>query len=200
MEMVRLENGALVKSMHGGLYKDTIWYALHGNKGRMESARGAARADGVDRVYVDADAYDGEYPAEERWETYRPADRESAQAAGYGHGGSDFYSMYYFIQKILGDETADVIGVYEALDMALPGMFAFRSILAGGKEMPIPNLRSTAERELWRNDVACTFPTAAGDRLLPTRKGGTPEIPMETYDRVREKWEAILAQREKENE
>ena len=34
------------------------------------------------------------------------------RAEGFGHGGSDFYSMYFFIQKILGDESADTIDVY----------------------------------------------------------------------------------------
>ena len=190
MEIVRLENGAYVKSMHGWLNKDTVWYAVHGSRGRIESARGAAHADGADRVYVDAQGC-----GPEGWETYRPAEREDGRAGGFGHGGSDFYSMYYFIQKILGDDTADIIDVYEALDMALPGLFAFRSVLEGGKELPIPDLRNKAERDRWRNDTACTDPNAAGDMLLPTRKGGTPEIPMETYDAVREKWEACLAKR-----
>ena len=31
-----------------------------------------------------------------------------------------------------GNKNADVIGVYEALDMFLPGMFAYFSVLAGG--------------------------------------------------------------------
>ena len=31
-----------------------------------------------------------------------------------------------------GERNADTIDVYEALDMFLPGLFAYRSILAGG--------------------------------------------------------------------
>ena len=103
-------------------------------------------------------------------------------ASGFGHGGSDFFSMYYFIKKILGDEDADTIDVYEALDMFLPGLFAYRSILAGGIPMAVPNLRNKEEREIWRNDTACTDPKAAGDMLLPNFSAGTPEIPQEVYD------------------
>ena len=95
--------------------------------------------------------------------------------------------MYYFIEKIRGDENADTIDVYEALDMALPGMFAYRSILAGGKKMEIPNLRNKEEREKWRNDTTCTFPHIAGDMLVPAFSLGTPEIPDEVYARLKKK-------------
>ena len=36
IEMVTLENGGIVKSIHGDLYKDSIWYTVYGDKGRME--------------------------------------------------------------------------------------------------------------------------------------------------------------------
>ena len=61
--------------------------------------------------------------------------------------------------------------------------------------MEIPNLRDPAEREKWRNDTACTIPSAAGDQLLQTRIGGTPDIPDSVYDAVREKWEKIRKER-----
>ena len=195
MEMVTLENGGIVKSIHGDLYKNNISYVVYGDKGRMESAREDAGNDGHDRIYVNADAFSGDYDTPHPVETYLPAEREEA-SKGFGHGGSDFWSMYYFIEKIKGDDAADVIGVYEALDMCLPGMFAYRSILAGGVPMQIPDLRKPEAREQWRNDTACTMPAVAGDMLLPTTKNGTPEIPDAVYDSQREKWEKILAERE----
>ena len=85
-------------------------------------------------------------------------------------------------------DLADVIDVYEAMDMFLPGMFAYRSILAGNIPMEIPNLRDPEVRELWRNDTACTMPNFAGDMLLPTSSLGTPEIDDSVYDRVRALW------------
>ena len=163
----------------------------------MESAREDAQNGGHDRIYINADAFDGDYGTKTQIETYLPAEREE-KSRGFGHGGSDFWSMYYFIEKIKGDETADTIDVYEALDMSLPGLFAFRSILAGGAPMEIPDLRRKEERDKWRNDVACTMPDVAGDMLLPTTKNGTPGIPDEIYDSQREKWEKILAEREKQ--
>ncbi len=195
VEMVTLENGALVKSIHGGLYKNNISYVVYGSKGRMESAREDAGMQMFERIYVNADEVEADYAHPGKIETYLPAEREKESKA-FGHGGSDFWSMYYFIQRILGDETADTIDVYEALDMFLPGMFAFRSILKGSLPMEIPDLRDPAQRDKWRSDTACTDPNVAGDQLLPTCKGGTPEIPMEVYEKVRRDWEKFLAERE----
>ncbi len=196
VEIVTMENGAIVKSIHGDLYKNNISYVVYGSKGRMESAREDAQNGGHDRIYVNADAFSGDYDTPHEIETYLPAERDEA-AKNFGHGGSDFWSMYYFIEKIRGDVNADTIDVYEALDMCLPGLFAYRSILAGGAPMTIPDLRDKEEREKWRNDTACTMPSVAGGMLLPTTKNGTPEIPDEIYDSQREKWEKILAEREK---
>lgn len=194
VEMVTLENGAIVKSIHGDLYRNNISYVVYGTKGRMESAREDAERGGHDRIYINADAVEGDYGAPTKIETYLPAEREE-KSRGFGHGGSDFWSMYYFIEKIRGDETADMIDVYEALNMSLPGLFAYRSILAGGAPMQIPDLRKKEERDKWRDDIACTDPAVAGEMLLPTTKGGTPDIPDEIYDRQREAWEQILAKR-----
>ena len=99
-------------------------------------------------------------------------------------------SVYNFIEKVLGNPEADTIDIYEALDMFLPGMFAYRSILAGGIPMEIPNLRDPAVREQYRNDTACTDPKVAGDQLLPTQKGGTPKIEQAVYDRIKAIWNA----------
>ncbi len=189
MEIVTLESGAIVKSIHGELYENSIWYTVYGSKGRMESAREDAAAGDVDRIYLKNDEFEGEY-ADRPAVSWEPKDENTAEAQTFGHGGSDFYSMYYFAEKILGRDTGDVIDVYEALDMFLPGLFAFRSILAGGIPMEIPDLRDPAVRDKWRDDVACTDPAVAGAALLPTAKGGTPDVPDEVYDRVRREWES----------
>lgn len=179
IEMITMENGAIVKSIHGGLYKNSIWYSVYGSKGRMESAREDAWNDAFNRIYINADDYSGEY-GDHPIENYVPEDQEIAKA--FGHGGSDFYTMYNFVEKILGNEEADTIDVYEALNMFLPGLFAYRSILNGNIPMEIPDLRDPAQREKYRNDVACTDPKVAGDQLLPTFSGGTPEIEPAVYE------------------
>lgn len=189
IEMVELENGGLIKSIHGGLYKNSVWYSVYGSKGRMESAR---EDDELDRryykLYVNADEFDGEY-VKRPVEAYEPKQFMYDKVSKvFAHGGSDFYSMYHFIEKILGNPDADIIDVYEAMDMGLPGLFAYRSVLAGGIPMTIPNLRNREERDAYRNDTACTDPKAAGDMLLPVFSQGNPDIPDEVYAEMREKY------------
>ncbi len=187
IELVTLENGGIVKSIHGGLYKNSTWYSVYGSKGRMESAREDTRSGGNDRIYVNADSYSGEY-GEEKIDDYFPKVGSDEKSRDFGHGGSDFYAFSNFVQKVFGDPSADTIDVYEALDMYLPGLLAYRSILSGNVPVKIPNLRNKSERGEYRNDTACTDPKAAGDQLWPTVSTGTPDIGDEVYDVIRQKW------------
>lgn len=187
IEMVTLENGGIVKSIHGSLYKNSIWYSMYGNKGRMESAREDAEMGFIHRLYVNSDEFSGEYKPHPI-ENYLPSREHDNKCKHFGHGGSDYYVMYNFVEKILGNSDADIIDVYEAIDMFLPGMFAYRSILNGGISMDIPNLRDKNQREKWRNDTACTDPNVAGDMLLPTCVNGTPKIEKSVYEVIKQKW------------
>ena len=195
IEMVKLENGGIIKSVHGDLYRDSVWYTLYGSQGRMESAREDADCDSIYRIYVNCDEYPAEY-AQRPVESYLVEMDEMAD--DFGHGGSDFYCMKHFINRLLGDETAEVIDVYEALNMSLPGMFAYRSILNGNIPMEIPDLRKKELRDQYRNDTACTIASAAGDQLLPTCSAGTPEIDPAVYEGVRQKWLVVKARKEAE--
>lgn len=189
IEMVTLENGALVKSIHGYLYRDSVWYTIYGAKGRMESAREDADSRAYNYLYVNADEYSGQY-GEPNVQAYEPERENEDTAKASGHGGSDYYCMDGFVKKVLGDENADIIDVYEAMDMYLPGIFAYRSALAGCIPVTIPDLRDVHIREQYRNDTACTFPHIAGDQLQPQSSHGKMEIPDEVYDNVRRMWEA----------
>lgn len=188
IEMVTLENGGIIKSIHGNLYKDSIWYSMYGSKGRMECGREDARDGHINKIYVNSDSFSGDY-RNGKLENYEPKNDVIGDIEGFGHGGSDFYSMYFFIEKILGNENADTIDVYEALDMFLPGMFAYRSILNGGTPTEIPNLRDKSVREKWRNDTACTDEKTAKDMLLPTFSKGTPDIDDGVYEYMKSLWE-----------
>jgi hypothetical protein len=189
MEMVEFENGGIAKSIHGGLYKDSVWYTLYGSKGRLETVRYDTDTPlMVMRLFTNVDETEGAYDKTEK-KDYVPVRDMDHIAKDFGHGQSDFYTMYHFVRKLQGYDDADTIDVYEAMDMFLPGMFAYRSILAGGIPMEIPDLRDKAEREKWRNDTWCTDKEVAGDQWVPAFSKGEVEIPDEVYDRIRAKWE-----------
>jgi len=188
LEMIELENGGIIKSIHGGLYKNSVWYSMYGSKGNMESSREIVKDGYIQKIYVDADEFAGGYGTG-KTECYNPTHGQEDKVEGFGHGGSDYYCMYHFVEKILGNPDADTIDVYEALDMFLPGLFAYRSILDGGVPKDIPNLRDKSIRDAWRNDRACTDPKVAGDMLLPTFSKGTPEIEDSVYDYMKKLWD-----------
>lgn len=180
VEMVTLENGAFIKSLHGvGPSRSSIWFSVYGSKGRMESAREDANHGYVTTLYTNCDSNEGDNwwcPGETD-----PSDGISKAAEDFGHGSSDYYIMYHMVQKIRGNRNADTIDVYEAMDMFLPGMFAYRSVLQGGIPMDIPDFRDPAVRQQYRNDTQCTDPKSAGDQWIPSYSMGNPDIPQETY-------------------
>lgn len=188
IEMVEFENGGIAKSIHGDLYKNSIWYSIYGSHGRMETAREDADSGWVRRLYINTDPYSGAYGKGEKAD-YLPKFEMDDVAKDFGHGNADFYTMYNFIRKIQGCEDADTIDVYEALDMFLPGLWAYRSVLLGGVPVDIPNLREKSERDKWRNDTTCCDRRVAGDMFVPAFSRGEPEIPNAVYENMKRKWQ-----------
>jgi predicted dehydrogenase len=186
IEMVRLENGAVIKSIHGALKREpgSINYEVYGTNGSMETQRY-----GVNNLNV---YLENGKVCHGSLETYIPEKFISTElAAEFGsHGGSDFFPTHFFIQSILGrpDGKKYGINVYQAVDMTIVGILAYRSWLNGGKPVKVPNLRNLEERDRFRNDNACTNPSIAGDQLLPVYSDGReiPKAPPEAYEHIRQ--------------
>lgn len=185
IEMITLENGAILKSIHGGLKREpgSINYQVYGTKGMMESRRYNEQEFNIYR--------EGPKVCRGDWEKYDPVNDIGAEMTfkSEGHGGSDFYTVYCFIEKILGRPDGKwAIDVYTACDMGLCGQMAWRSVLAGNKPMEIPDFRDPKQRDRYRNDNACTTPEVAGEELLPKYAHPCPEIPDSTFENVRKQW------------
>ncbi len=192
VEMITLENGAIIKSLHGvGCSRNSIWYTVYGSDGRLESAREDTKKGDVTTLYVNN-------PDNFSVKCYQPRSAFDDIAKDFGHGNSDFYSMYHAVEKMLGNEKADIVDVYEALDMFLPGLFAYRSVLNGGIPMEVPDFRDPAVREKYRNDTACTDPKVAGDMLIPSYSKGNPEIPDEVYEEHKRTWKTHVMSQNKQ--
>jgi predicted dehydrogenase len=183
LELVTLDNGAVVKSIHGGLKREpgSVNYQLYGKKGMFETNRWSG-----DKMfaYIEGDKY-----CHGDLQHYAPK-REEITVKYRGHGGSDFYPTHYFIEKILGTEEGKKysIDVYTAVDMGICGILAFRSILNGNVPVTVPDLRDPAQRDAYRDDHACTNPAVAGEQLLPQCSGKVPEIPDSEYEYMRQLW------------
>ncbi len=101
---------------------------------------------------------------------------------------SDATGFGLFVAKILGDPVGErySIDVYRALDMALPGLLGYRSILKDGIPFEVPDLRDPAVRDRYREDRYATDPRTPEPWRLPTSKSGTPEVDESVYEAVRE--------------
>ncbi len=190
MILLQLDNGATVKSLHGGLKREpgSINYVLYGREGVMETDR---MENGRLNVYIE-----GEKSCEGEWEKYSPKSFVSPDMAARftGHGGSDFYPTHFFLEKILGrpDGARYGIDVYTALDMALPGILAYRSILNGNAALDVPDFRDAAAREPFREDHASTTEKAPGGEVWPCNSTDVPEHGDEVFAHVKSLWEKGL--------
>ncbi len=104
---------------------------------------------------------------------------------------SDIYGINLFVQSIMGNKNAlrHLNDVYRALDMSLPGLLAYRSILSGSQPIAVPDMRNMEERNIWRSDNVSTNPFKShGDDLLPSCKSGTPEVDDFVYAEVHQRF------------
>ena len=187
MIVAQMNNGATMKSLHGYLKREpsSIWYSIYGQKGMMESDRWH---DGVSRIHLFKEG-DNLTDTEVSYRPKPMVDTELARLTST-HGGGDFYTMHYFLEKILGRPAGEeCIDVYQALDMGLPGILAYRSICNGNIPMDVPDFRDKEIREKHRNDNWCTNPDVAGSNLAPFNSFGGPDIPDSVYEQVRKEWE-----------
>lgn len=180
IEMITLENGAILRSTHGNLAKNSIWYSMYGTKGRVESAREGTNNGDMFTIFKDLDTR--EDISNGSVEMIKPSDLLATKAEGLGHNNSDYYPLHNFIEAINGNKNADIIDVYEALDMALPGILGYYSVLDSNKPYEIPNLRTKEERDKIRNDDRKV------GRDLPSYSKSEIEIDDIIYDRLKEKY------------
>lgn len=188
IEMATLENGAVIKSIHGvGPSKGSIWYSVYGSKGRIETAREDAWCDSVNTVYSNLDKQEG--IGDDTVLCYHPRDEIAKKGAHHGHNGSDYVCFWNAFEYLLGNTHADPIEIYEALDSWMIGHFAYISVLEGGNTQEIPDLHKKEIRDKYRFDNRCTDPAVAGEQLQPSYSKGNPEIDPKTYLNLKKEWE-----------
>jgi len=182
MEVMELDNSGIARSLNGNLrHPYEASFRLIGSEGTLEGDCNSLQV----VKYTGGFSYDIKNMSLRYKEyKYRPAGEEKLVANG------DYAAFGYFIGSILGDEEGEKysIDIYEALDMALPGLLAYRSIVDGGKPYDVPNLRDKAVRDKYRNDHYCTDPRTKEEFRLPTTKNGNPEVDDNLYEMVQKRF------------
>ena len=205
MLVVTMDNGAVFKTVDGPLKREpgSVVWELYGNKGAMQTGRGT----NVAQMYPFSIYREGDVLCQGRWEEYTPQPFISPAIVNTqnGPGGCNFYPAHFFVEKILGKPDGKYsIDIYQALDMSIPGILGYFSILEGNVSKRIPDFRIPEQREMWRDDSRCTDPRiASGQDLLPTSSfGDSSECPQETYDKIKELWQqnSLLTKIERNNQ
>jgi hypothetical protein len=138
--MIRMSNGGLVRNLMGATTNDSHQQRLWGTLGAAEINDGRGlqlRLGGT-----------GGSP---KMEVRPNLDALGELAAKSGHGGGDFWVLYYFARQILSGE-AGPFDIYGASDVTIPGILAFRSSCEGGRTFDVPDFRKRADRDAWRTD------------------------------------------------
>lgn len=153
--MIQMSNGAIMRNLSGSTTSN-----YHKDK-RIWGTRAAAESIGHGLfLRIGADGEGLKIPVEPEW----PELGEFADSAG--HGGGDFWEIYYFARAVLfGEKTP--WDIYSACDVTLAGIQAVRSQENNGEVMEIPDFRDPAVREKYRHDEFCQKPAFDPQNIFP---------------------------------
>ena len=154
--LVRMSNGGVMRNLMGSMTMDNhTGGRLWGTKaGADKMTRGHLR------LCIGADGSGMKTEVVPEWpEIGRFAEKT-------GHGGGDFWELYYFAREILTGEKAPW-NIYAACDVTITGILAARSAARGGEPQRVPDFRDKAERDAYRDDWAEDVPVFDPASVFP---------------------------------
>ncbi len=137
--LVQMDNGGIVRNLMGAATNDSHHQRIWGTLGAYMISH-----DGV-RLRLGASGSSPMMQVNPKWEGL------GELAAQTGHGGGDFWTLYYFAREILTGEKGP-FDIYGGCDVTIPGIQALRSAMEGGKPMEVPDFRKKADRDRYRHD------------------------------------------------
>jgi hypothetical protein len=137
--LIHMNNGGVVRNLMGAGTNDSHSQRIWGTLGAYTIGH-----DGV-KLRLGASGQSPMLNVNPKWEGL------GELAAQTGHGGGDFWTLYYFAREILFGEKGP-FDIYGGCDVTIPGIQALRSSLEGGKPMEVPDFRKKADRDRYRND------------------------------------------------
>lgn len=138
--LIKMSNGGIMRNMCGATTGN-----YHNGKRFWGTRASAESLDHGLRMRIGATGEGMRTIVQPEW----PELADLAESAG--HGGGDFWELYYFAREILTGEKAPW-DIYSACDVTLAGIMAARSTENGGQPMEIPDFRKAEVREKYRND------------------------------------------------
>jgi predicted dehydrogenase len=155
--MLKMDNGAIVKALQGSLRGHGNFVRIHGNRGLMENCRHGDK--GYLRVWRETWEKNPGEPVETVYKPDFPIHHDLAMKAG--HGGGDFFTSFHFAEAIRSGRQP-YLDVYRGLAMTLCGIQGWKSALAGGAPMEVPDFRKKAVQKKYENDNFTVDPLVPG--------------------------------------
>ena len=134
-----MSNGGLIRNFMGATTNDV-------HIGRLWGTLGSAQMVGHGlELRLGAAGHAPMMQVNPRW------DQLGDLASKTGHGGGDFWVLYFFARQILTGEKAPW-DIYPSCDVTIPGIQAYRSSVQDGQLLECPDFRDKKQRDKYRND------------------------------------------------
>lgn len=143
MIAVRMDNDAVAKLLQVGLRGHDVCTRIHAARGYMEGR------DGQVTLLRQQWHEKRKYPERMTYTPDFPFLSELARASG--HGGGDVFMLYHFADAIR-KRTQPYLDVYRGVAMSIVGIQAYRSALADGATVAVPDFRKESVRKQYAND------------------------------------------------
>lgn len=141
--LMTMSNGALFRNLMGATSSDVHTQRMWGTLGASESAG--------DWLCLRLGGGLGESAGLKLNVTAQWPEGFAELAEKTGHGGGDFWVLYYFAREIR-EGIPGPFNIYSAADCTIAGILAYRSSVEDGKAYDIPDFRKKAERKAWKDD------------------------------------------------
>lgn len=168
----------------------SCYYRVHGSKGAMEIERGPGYfGSGKVRVWHEEwNRKEGKTSAERNYLPDWP--EHAALAKKAGHGGGDFWVNFHFANAIRSGRPP-FLDVYRGVAMSSVGILAWRSALAEGDRIDLPDFRSESSRKRFANDHWSPWPDGTGDGKAPPSILGHRKLDAKSLAAARKEWKKM---------
>lgn len=148
--LCRMSNGAIFRTVYGGLAGYRNYYRVHGFSGRLDNVSNSEVRVTKNLWQISDDDHE-----EVIFKARFPAHEDLANQAG--HGGGDFWTSFHFAEAIRTG-VQPYLNVYRGVAMSVVGIQAWKSALNGGSAVEVPDFADEEQRKLHENDDWSPWP------------------------------------------
>ncbi|MCE9591596.1 MAG: Gfo/Idh/MocA family oxidoreductase [Planctomycetes bacterium] len=184
--LCRMDSGAVFRIMGIMISSEhRVRYEVHGDKGLIGTATGNAW--GGIRIHREEWLREGK-PVERSYSPDWPEHGDLARRAG--HGGGDFWTNFHFANAIRSGKPP-YLDVYRGVAMCTVGILAWKSALADGAPLDMPDFKKESARKAHENDHWSPWPDGSGDGTAPPSIRGYEKPNAKALARSRGVWKRI---------